>query len=237
MIRIAVCDDDINLANAIEGDILRMDEKTLSCEVYQSGVELMRHLQGGEAEYHIYFMDIELPQQNGIETAAMIRKQDKDALIIFITDHKEYVYDVFEVLPFRFLRKPVSAQDIRRVLADAIEHLQRSEQIFFFQAGHEKYQLYCREILFFEGKGRKVIIHTKKQSYEVYDKVSDIMSRLDHSLFCRIHASYIVNMEYIRSVKSEAVGLQDGTCLPVSKRYRQDVKQTHLAFLERRCGL
>lgn len=237
MIRIAICDDNITLANAIENDILGIAGEGLSCDVYQSGEELAGRLDNGEPPYHIYFMDIEMPRKNGIETALRIRKNDRDALIIFITDYKEYVYDVFEALPFRFLQKPITAEDLRRVLTDAIGQIRRSGQIFFFQAGHGKYQLHYREIYCFEGAGRKVIIRAAKQSYEIYQKISDIITQLDNSMFCRIHASFIVNMEWIRCVKSTEIVLQDGAALPVSKKYRSEIKQAHLAFLERRCGI
>ena len=56
--------------------------------------------------FNILFMDIEMPGRNGIETSAYVREKDKNALIIFITDHKEYVYEVFDVLQFRCLIKP-----------------------------------------------------------------------------------------------------------------------------------
>lgn len=236
MIRIAICDDNTSLANSIENNILSIADEKLSCDVYQSGTELIKHLQAGEAAYNIYFMDIEMPQQNGIETAFTIRKNDKDALIIFITDYKEYVYDVFEVLPFRFLSKPVSIEDLRRVLTDALGHIRLSGQIFFFHIGRGIYQLHYREILFFEGAGRKVTIKIAEQSFEIYDKISNIVKRLDNSLFQQTHASYIVNMAFIRSVKNADIVLQDGTVLPISKKYSHKVRQAYLLFLERRCG-
>lgn len=235
MIRVAICDDNIYLANSIENDILHLSDEELSCDVFQSGAELTNYLKSGEKPYNIYFMDIEMPLQNGIETASIIRKEDKDALIIFITNHKEYVYDIFEVLPFRFLQKPVSNDNLRCILVDAIEHIRLSGQMFFFQIGHEKYQLHYQEIIYFEGAGRKVIIKTGAQDFEIYDKISNIAARLNHNLFCQIHASYIVNMDCIRSIKNMDIVLQNSIQLPISKKYRNHVKQAHLSFLERRC--
>lgn len=105
----------------------------ISSDVFLSGGDLLRCLQSG-SHYNIYLLDIEMPGQNGIEIASVIREQDRDAIIIFITDHKEYVYEVFEVLPFRFLRKPVTAQKLSRILLDAAEHIQVSKRLFFFRS-------------------------------------------------------------------------------------------------------
>ncbi|TDL57088.1 response regulator transcription factor [Paenibacillus dendritiformis] len=165
-----------------------------------------------------------MPGQNGIEIASVIRKQDRNAIIIFITDHKEYVYEVFEVLPFRFLRKPVTAPKLSHILLDAAEHIKMSKQLFFFQIGHYKYQLRCSDILYFEGAGRKVVIHANQDTYQFYGKIADILPQLDTNLFCRIHASILVNMEYIRSIKKMAILLQNETQLPISKRYLNEVK-------------
>ncbi|BFH69747.1 MAG: LytTR family DNA-binding domain-containing protein [Paenibacillus dendritiformis] len=232
---VAICDDDINVANLIEDILSNMCVMEFSSDVFLSGGDLLRCLQSG-SHYNIYLLDIEMPGQNGIEIASVIREQDRDAIIIFITDHKEYVYEVFEVLPFRFLRKPVTAQKLSRILLDAAEHIQVSKQLFFFQIGHDKYQLRCSDILYFEGAGRKVVIHANQDTYEFYGKIADILPQLDTNLFCRIHASILVNMEYIRSIKKMAILLQNETQLPISKRYLNVVKQAHLSFIERRCG-
>ncbi|WCF06616.1 LytTR family DNA-binding domain-containing protein [Paenibacillus thiaminolyticus] len=232
---VAICDNDINVANYIEDLLSNMSGMEFSSDVFYSGADLLRCLQAG-SHYNIYLLDIEMPGQNGIEIASVIREQDRNAVIIFITDHKEYVYEVFEVLPFRFLRKPVTAPKLSRILLDAAEHIQVSKQQFFFQIGHDKYQLRCSDILYFEGAGRKVIIHANQNTYEFYGKIADILPRLDTNLFCRIHASFLVNMEYIRSIQKMAILLQNETQLPISKRYLNGVKQAHLAFIERRCG-
>lgn len=220
----------------MEEVIHNIDDKNIYYDVFLSGVELVKKIESGQEPYNIYMMDIEMPKQNGIEAASIIRKKDKDAVIIFITDYKDYVYDVFEALPFRFIRKPVTSDQLSHVLTDAIEHIRMFGQVFFFQIGHEKYQLHYREITYFEGAGRKTIIHTPENMFEIYDKITTIYSRLDQNLFSQIHASFIVNMDYIRLMKKLEIIMEDDTTLPISKRYHSKVKQNHLSFIERRCG-
>lgn len=237
MIKIAVCDDNLDIANFIKKTIQHINKENFSCDVYQSGKELIRNLQTVQFPYNVYFMDIQMPRQSGIETAAMIRSSDRDALIIFITDYNEYVFDVFEVLPFRFLQKPVSAETLTRTIKDAAAQIHLYGQIFFFRIGRETYQMPCREIIYFESAGRKVTLRTKRQSYEFYDKISNIAVRIDNGIFCRIHTSYLINLEFVRSIKHTEIFLEDGTILPISKKYHNAVRQAHLAFLERRCGI
>jgi len=61
MIRAAICDDNLNIANSIENSVMDMDIKGLSCDVFSSGIELIKHLQSEQISYNIYLMDIEMP--------------------------------------------------------------------------------------------------------------------------------------------------------------------------------
>ncbi|WMJ86536.1 LytR/AlgR family response regulator transcription factor [Anaerocolumna sp. MB42-C2] len=237
MIRIAICDDNISLINSIENQISNIADENLSCDVFFSGVELIKYLESEQESFNIYLMDIEMPVQNGIETAAYIRKADRNALIIFITSHKEYVYEVFEVLPFRFLCKPVQFDSLKTVLQEAVEHIRNENQIFFFTVGHEKRQLPYKEITYFEGAGRKVRVHNTNDIVEYYGRISKVAPMLDINLFAQIHASYIVNMEYIRAIRQAEVELAGGVKLPISRKYQSALKYAHISFLKRRGGL
>ena len=106
-VNIAVCDDDKRDASKLENMLLKVSAQTISCDVFTSGNKLLGYLKNNKESYEVFFLDIEMRGMNGIETAQCIRRSDQKALIIYITNHEDYVYDVFETLPFRFLRKPV----------------------------------------------------------------------------------------------------------------------------------
>ena len=101
--KIAVCEDNQVVAAYLEDYLSSLDIQNIECEIFTSGDDLIHCMEQDKTSFNILLMDIEMPGRNGIETAAFVRERDKNALIIFITDHKEYVYDVFDVLPFRFL--------------------------------------------------------------------------------------------------------------------------------------
>ena len=237
MIKIAVCDDNREASSAIEHFLEKAPVSDMCCDVYSDGKHLTDYLRKNSDSYNIYFLDIEMPGLDGIRTASEIRTRDKNAVIVFITDYKDYVYEVFEVLPFRFLPKPVTEAKFLQTLNEALAHLQLTGRLFFFRIGYEKYQLPYQEIVCFESAGRKVILHSKKGEYEFYAKLSELEAQTDKNVFSRIHASYIVNLEHIRSIRQGEVLMEDQSVLPVSKKYRKEIKQSHFDFIERRCGL
>lgn len=235
--KIAVCDDDQSVSGQLEEMIERIAFSSYTLDCFSSGNELLDYLVKNNEQFNIYLLDIEMPGKSGIELAKELREADRNALIIFATSYKEYVYEVFEVLPFRFLCKPVEYQELKKVLQDAAEHISRDSRIFFFHIGREQYQVSFKEIIYFEGAGRKVILHSSDRTWEFYEKISKVLDSLDQSLFIRIHASYVVNMEQIRTIRPDQIELQDQTRLPVSRAYGKAVRQAHMEFLRRRGGL
>lgn len=238
IMRIAVCDDNQITSNYIEECLSKLSLKDISVDVFCSGNDLINYIEKNpdSVYFNIYFMDIEMPGMNGIETAAYIRQKDKNSLIIFITEHKEYIYQVFEVLPFRFIIKPLVKEKLDTVLKEAFENILTTKQLFFFKVERQNYQIPFDKIIYFEGAGRKVKLYTETEEHVYYDKISNIKEKVNENLFLQIHASYLVNMEFIRMISETEVILEGNVILPISKRFRKEVRALHLNFMEWRCG-
>lgn len=234
--RISICDDNRITANYVEEYISNLSFKDITYDIFFSGEDLIKYIENNHVVYNIYFMDIEMPGRSGIETSAYIRQTDKNALIIFITDHKEYVYQVFEVLPFRFLMKPLTKEKLNTVLGEAMEHIQTMKQVFFFKQGKTRLQVPFDEILYFEGNRRKIRLVTNQKEYEFYDKISNLKEQVDMNIFLQIHTSYLINMEQIHLIDESEVLLKNDIHLPISKKFRKEAKEQHLKYMEWRCG-
>lgn len=233
--RIAVCEDNDIVAAFMEDYIASMDAENIEYEIFTSGDDLIHYMEQENVTFNILFMDIEMPGRNGIETSAYIREKDKNALIIFITDHKEYVYEVFDVLPLRFLIKPVTREALNLVMKKAFEHFNLTKQVFFFKQNKTQLQVAFDEIIYFEGNLRKVRLVTTGGEYDFYGKISEVVKKLDGNLFLQIHNSYIVNMDQIRKISESVVLLKSGITLPISKKYREYVRQKHIQYMAWRC--
>ena len=234
--KIAVCEDDNIVAAYLEGYLSSLSVQNIEYEIFTSGNDLIHYMEQEKTSFNIFFMDIEMSGRNGIETSAYIRKHDKNALIIFITDHQDYVYQVFEVLPFRFLIKPVQREQLNTVLKDAILQINTAKKLFFFKIGKQQFQVAYDEILYFEGNLRKVRLVSTVGEWDFYGKISKVFSDLDVNLFLQSHSSFLVNMEYIRCITETEITLTNGMTIPISKKFRDSVKQRHMEYVEWRCG-
>ena len=68
---------------------------------------------------------------NGLELAKTIRTNEPNALIIFLTSYSEYVFDVFEVITFDFLLKPITFKRFQKVLQKASTYLNMNKKLFW----------------------------------------------------------------------------------------------------------
>lgn len=235
--KIAICEDNKAVAAEVENYILDFHLKNLTCDVFYNGNELLKYLETEEQNYQIYFMDIQMPMLDGIKTASYIRDKDKTAIIVFMTDYTEYVFQVFEVLPFRFLKKPITKSKLQEIICDAIDYLYTVKKFITFYIEKVCYQVAYEDVFYLESNKRKIILYTINREYLFYGKLGDIEKTLDSNIFARIHVSFLVNLEHIRKVMKDAVELDNGILLPVSKRYQEQIKEQQIHFIKWRNGI
>lgn len=231
MIHIAICEDNIPVQAQIENYISEI-LKDCPVDVFSSGEELLSFLSKEKQRFSLYLMDISMPGISGIETVAAIRERDPYALIIYITDYKEYVYEVFETLPYRFITKPIDKEIFHRALSDAVNYITDRGELFHFHVDRVQYQIPFQEIIYFESHLRRITLHTGEETVSFYGKLQELPERLNPMLFVRTHASYLVNMEYIRCIRDTEVLLSTGEHIPVSRKYRPSVRSRHLEYLK-----
>ena len=98
---IAICDDNNDYINTLENYIDDLKVKNLEHDVFYSGEELLNEYKNNEANYDAIFMDMEMGELDGIETANLIRQYDRHVIIVFVTSHKKYMQRSFQCMPFR----------------------------------------------------------------------------------------------------------------------------------------
>ena len=125
MMRIAVCDDDRCFATRLEEMVLQEALQagiSAETEVYSDGDTLVTDLQKGY-RYELIFLDIEMKRINGIKAAHAIRGMDRSVLLIYVSGYEQYLKELFEVEPFRFLQKPLNDSKFRRYFHEACDRI------------------------------------------------------------------------------------------------------------------
>jgi DNA-binding LytR/AlgR family response regulator len=170
---------------------------------------------------------------NGVETAKSIRLYDQNVIIIFVTSHNEYVYDSFEVAPFRFLVKPIQFDKFKEVLLAAYNKLKIDNKYLFFNVERSVMRLNCSDIYFLESQKRLLLIHTQKTVHRIYDRLAPYEKLLYKNDFIAVHKSYLVNLNHVVELNSNSVKIVNGDVVPVSANRRKYTKEEHIKYMLR----
>lgn len=228
--KIAICDDEKEICSGLKRLVLRQRP---DCEVFlfESGRQMLQSRQ----RFRIVLMDIQMEGMSGIETARALRMKDENAVLIFVTALKEYVFDAFDVSAFHYLIKPVSEEKFRRVFERACREVEKrgreeAEQVFF-RTRNRSFTLRKQDILYVESRGRKVDIHTVRECVTVYATMNGLEEQLG-SGFYRCHRGYLVNLAHVSEYEPDRILLQGGeTAFMARDKYTEFVK-IYMRFLK-----
>jgi len=224
MIKIAICDDENKFISELVGFIKRYSEDsgTAICTVvYSDGDELLRKY---PTDIDLLFLDIQMPKVNGLQVAETIRKTDPKVSIIFLTSMAQYALEGYKYQATNFIIKPIKYVRLKNEL-DRWLHLYEQEQTEYVVVSNDtgKYKVPLNRLQYVETYGRNLMVHTDDDNIVAYRKMKEFENELPESSFVRCHASYLVNLRFVKQVKKLEIELTTGACLPISQPKRKDV--------------
>jgi len=234
-LNIAVVDDEKIIREQLKG-LIEKQQAGFYTDVYGTGEEML----ATGKQYDVIFLDIQMAGMNGIETARMLRKQSEDAVLIFVTGVKDYVFEAFDVAAFHYLLKPIEENKFMEVFDRAVKEAkkrkERGQEQFFVKTKNRNITLKQRDILYVESRGRKAEIHTAGEVIEIYAAMAELESQLGGS-FYRCHRGYLVNMAHITEYGNNSISLSNGESIYMAKeRYNEFVKE-YMRYLRKGGGV
>ncbi len=220
MLRIAICDDEVDARDALHIQLEQVLVEEYEEIVYEfsSGINAASWLEKHPGEIDLLFLDVEMKGANGMETAEKIRTFNNDLIIVFVTGYSDYVFDGYRVGAMDYIMKPVSAEKLRELLHRVRAKLiQEEAQTFTFKNIDGTWRFMIRDILYFYSDKRKVTLVTAKGEYTFYAKLDEIEKQLS-SCFVRIHQRYLINPSAVDYLGGASVTLGN-VKLSCSRRY------------------
>ena len=227
--KIAICDDELNMCERIRV-LIKEQNVDSHIDIYHSGEALL----ATDNKYDIYFLDIQMPGTDGMETAQLLRKElAEESVIIFITAFTDYMPDAFDVRAFHYLMKPVDETKFNNVFTRAIKEHHRlnnnKDRHLLAKSGDVYHKLSIKDIFYIETQGRKVVVHSKPGTVEYYEKAKVLEQTLGVSFF-RCHRCYIVNMQYITRYNANTIWLKNGAEIFIAQKKYADFVKAYLGF-------
>ncbi|MDE6929741.1 MAG: LytTR family DNA-binding domain-containing protein [Lachnospiraceae bacterium] len=235
MIKFAICDDEPFMTEEISQYLSRYVEEKNIAPYCVSCFPNGRLLLESDCDFDLIFLDIQMEQPDGMETAKMLRQRKNRSLLIFVTVMKECVFDAFEVHAYDYLIKPLDYHRFKRTMDRAVKDLdQQADKHIIIRKSASCQVVPLSQIMYCEVQGRKVYIHQADgKVIDYYDKLEDFQRRVDRRFF-RCHRSYLVNLDYIRGCAAGLATLSLGDKIPVSRLRERELTETLLRHMKER---
>lgn len=226
--RITICDD-------MQQDI---DRLALLCRRYakknrlEIEIEKVTNAENLDLEgTDLLFLDIEMPEKNGIQIQRERELISGRPLIIFFTNYPAYSMSSHGTNVIGFLPKPVKESLLGDYLDKALALLQSNKVVGFDQ--EERYNTRQIQYIVMDRGCSKAVLKDGKQSIGIYKSIIEWEKELIPYWFIKISQSCLVNCQYIDKLMPGKVMLKDGTGLTVSRRAFQACRERYLEYLEK----
>lgn len=229
--RIAVCDDQSacreQAVQAIRGSLRSTG---VLVDAFKDGPSFLQAF--ARHPYDLVFLDIEMPEMNGITVARRLRTLHREVPIIFLTSHIEYALEGYEVNALRYLTKPIQPTKLQEVL-DYVAKSMQEQRVLWIKTDLGEEKLPVRDILYMEAQNQNVRICIPKTDHCVRYNLADYEEELTEDGFFRIHRGYLVSLRHIQSVGKGQLTLSDGTVLPVSRNKEKELKDALFQYIRK----
>lgn len=228
MIHIAICDDN---AEDLEHIHNMLCQTKILCDLteYTSAESLLTDIDTNQKQFDLFFLDIYLPGQNGVEAARHIRGANENAVIIFLTSSEDFYREAFELYAFQYLIKPISLDNLTRVLQKALSLIATPEETLQIAFRGHNTKLRQADIMYISSSNHALSYHMKNgETHTSYDRLDELEARLSSEMFVRCHKSYMVNLLYVNRLSREGFYIDDTlTPIPISRTYATDAKESY----------
>lgn len=222
MIKVAIVEDEKSAADASAGFLRRYAaERGVETDVavYDNA---LRFLDAYKADRDIVFMDIEMPDLDGMKAAELLRARDPAVLIVFVTNMQQYAIRGYAVNALDFLVKPVTYFAFATLLDKAAAILRAKpggELAVKTQGGMLRFKI--GEIKWVEVRRHRLTYHTESGDHEAWGNLGDLEKQLPAAGFSRCNIGYLVNLAHVSRVDGDEV-VVGGVRLKISRPRKRE---------------
>jgi len=234
VIHCAVCDDDIDVCEALQR-LLKEYSAELDCSVFHDSLRLRSAFCSGQ-RFDLYLLDIVMPGLTGIDLAREVRKSDGDAVIIFLTSSNEFHQDGFEVEALQYLEKPVDKAGLYRALNRAMRYIgEKKDELLPVQTKDGIRTLTISQISFVESFRHVLSFHFSDGSTVDTLHSSLTLEKLTEGLrfppFCMPHRSFFVNMNHVDYLQKSRFIMTNGKVVPIPEKQFSKVRAQYADYM------
>lgn len=179
----------------------------------------------------LFVFDIDMPKVTGFDLAKKINELSNTTSVIFCSQHDDLVFESFRLNFNYFIRKSHLDQDFNYAIEKLNHQFINKVKYYLYSSNEVKCKIPLQQIISIEVNHNYCSFYLENNEVLTQRKsISAIEKELNSNYFVRIHSSYLINIQYIDSLKSNKAFLTNGHALPVSRSKLKLVNDAYNTF-------
>ncbi|MGN0160581.1 MAG: LytR/AlgR family response regulator transcription factor [Lachnospiraceae bacterium] len=233
--QVAICDDDIVYASLLKSKIETYISTGVTgsirfeIDVYSSGMDL---LENTNKSYDIFFMDICINKESGIDLGIKLKSLFPSSILVFITSFIDFSLDGYKANAFRYILKSSVDALLGECINDILLQFRYDNSIISIPQNGVNTSIPINSIIYIENIFHNQHIHlcsSEKMTCSL--TMTSLEKELSQYNFIRIQKGYLINPKYIKIIKNYTVTLTSGEILSISRKNYSMVKKAYLEYL------
>ena len=196
-LKIAICEDD-QVEQVRLVSILNQSNISTTYTIFNSGEALLRSYRVDD--YDLILMDIYMVGITGVEAVKKIRCLDKNIFIAFITSSKEHALESYDLHVYEYFLKPINAEKFLKFL-DFVQSQKYNVPKLDIKINGKDVCLPFRDIIYIEQEAHIVCVYLQNgEVFRAKHSLDNLMEQFDNTVFFRCHASFIVNLKWVKKI-------------------------------------
>ena len=226
--RYLIAEDEPLLARALEHQLSTCWPEAVCSGIAEHGDEALRRIEASRPD--VVFLDVRMPQRDGLDTARILSARPDPPLIVFVTAYDQYAVEAFTAAAIDYLLKPIDTERLTLCVARLRERLGSGSQAITSEVarcieallarrdgsphlrvlragvGHTVKLIDVADVLWFESADKYVTVATADGDHVIRTPLRELLDQLDPDIFWQVHRGTIVNSRRVVSATRDELG-------------------------------
>ncbi len=233
MVKFAFVDNEKDQLRLLKEYCQRFEKESgqfLKCVFYENAFDFLEEYAG---DYDAVFLDIDMPQMDGMTAAAHLRKIDKKTILVFITNWTKYALEGYKVDAMDYILKPVSYFNFSLELKKIMSRCKENEDYLWIHTRSCTKRLPAREIVYISIFNHDVSVRTLEEEYTFRGTLKEIGTKLNPGLFARCHNCYVVNLAHVTEIRDGFAILDSRFKVEIARSRRKEFLDALTSYINR----
>ena len=233
MFQIAMIEDEEHTRQEVERLISREFEKLkvqdITTEIYKTAEEFLEV----KKRYDVVISDIDLPGKSGIDLGRILKAEQKDICLVFLTSYAEFAVDSYVLEAYQYILKKDIEERLSPLIERVVHEIKKGyEEYRWVGTNQRKIKIYYKDIVCIQKiKGSKYAEYiTENGKYMERLSMNQILEQIHSNAFILVDRGHAVNVNHIVRVRGNVIQMVNGEEITVSRVQSSQVKEKITAY-------